>query len=252
MHVEPLLNVIFTYRNSASAKKIKQITAHGATVHRIPGTREDTAMAAVAAVERGNAFYASHIYSPLFYEGTKTYAFEIWEQLGGYVPDVIVLPVGHGTLVIGAYLGFKELLNAGLINKLPRFLCVQAENCAPLTKAFAEGLEDAPPVTNTGTEAEGIAIAAPVRSRQILSIVRETGGTITTVPEQAIEWGKEYLAKQGFYVEPTAAAVYAGFSVYVARFLVRGYDDIFNDNPLSPDSRELIVIPLCGAGLKAS
>lgn len=239
---------------SASAKKIKQIAAHGAHVHQIPGSREDTAAAAIEAVEQGRAFYASHIYNPLFFEGTKTYAFEIWEQLGGSVPDVVVLPVGHGTLVLGAYYGFKELLNAGLIDRLPRFLCIQAENCAPLAEAFENGKTRAEYVPNQGTVAEGIAIADPPRSRQILEAVRETKGAIVTVSEEAIEWGKEYLAKQGFYVEPTAAATYAGFSVYVADYLENGPDDdsVFTGNPLEVGSNEIVVIPLCGAGLKSA
>lgn len=239
---------------SASAKKIKQIAAHGAHVHQVPGSREDTAAAAIESVEKGGAFYASHIYNPLFFEGTKTYAFEIWEQLGGAVPDVVVLPVGHGTLVLGTYYGFKELQNAGLIDHLPRFLCIQAENCAPLAEAFDAGKTEAEFVQNLGTEAEGIAIANPPRSRQILAAVRDTGGVITTVPEAAIEWGKEYLAKQGFYVEPTAAATYAGFSVYIARYLTNGSDaaSVFRGNPLEAGSREIVVIPLCGAGLKAN
>jgi threonine synthase len=236
-----------------SPKKIKQIAAHGATVHAIEGTREDTAQAALEAVEQGTSYYASHIYNPFFYQGTKTYAFEIWEQLGGHAPDVLVLPVGNGTLVLGPYYGFKELLRAGLIGKMPRFLAVQAEGCAPLAEAFERGDDVAVPVVNTGTEAEGIAIAAPARSRQILAAIRDTGGSIMMVPDAAIEDARLALATQGFYVEPTAAVAYASFLAC----LDLANNNSHRDERLASLVQEIvdrgkqIVIPLCGAGLKA-
>ena len=67
------------------------------------------------------------MYNPFFFQGTKTYAFEIWEQLEGRAPDVLVVPVGNGTLVLGPYYGFQELLAAGLIKTMPRILAVQTE-----------------------------------------------------------------------------------------------------------------------------
>jgi threonine synthase len=241
---------------SASAKKLRQIAAHGAAVHAIPGSREDTAAAAIEAVEREQVFYASHVYHPFFFQGTKTYAYELWEQLGGAgAPDVLVLPVGNGTLVLGAYYGFKDLLRAGLIERLPRILAVQAEGCAPLAQAFARGDEVAAPVINTSTEAEGIAIAAPARSRQILAAVRETNGLIITVSDTAIEAARSHLARRGFYIEPTAAAPYAGLVEYIARCMgdwaSPAHQPLFSGNPLSEKVRERVIVPLCGAGLKA-
>jgi threonine synthase len=240
---------------SASAKKLRQIAAHGAAVHAIPGSREETAAAAMAAVEREQVFYASHVYHPFFFQGTKTYAYELWEQLGGSVPDVLVLPVGNGTLLLGAYYGFQDLLRAGLIKRLPRILAIQAEGCAPLAQAFARGDEVAVPVVNTGTEAEGIAIAAPARSRQILAAVRETEGLIISVSDAAIEAARVHLARRGFYVEPTAAAPYAGLVDYCSRSLGEqappDHQPLFSGNPLSGSAKERVIVPLCGAGLKA-
>jgi threonine synthase len=239
---------------SASAKKLRQIAAHGATVHAISGSREDTAAAAIAAVESEQVFYASHVYHPFFFQGTKTYAYELWEQLGR-APQVVVLPVGNGTLLLGAYYGFQDLLRAGLIERLPRILAIQAEGCAPLAQAFARGDEVAAPVVNMGTEAEGIAIAAPARSRQILAAVRETGGLIISVSDAAIEAARDHLARRGFYVEPTAAAPYAGLVDYCARYLNEqapaGHQPLFSGNPLRGSATERVVVPLCGAGLKA-
>lgn len=87
---------------ATSAGKLAQLLAYGATVHRIEGSREDTAAAAGATADKPGIFYASHVYNPFFLHGTKTYVFELWEQLGGQLPGTLVLPVGNGTLVLGA------------------------------------------------------------------------------------------------------------------------------------------------------
>ncbi len=216
-----------------SPKKLAQIEAHGATVKAIQGTREDVAAAAQLAVKEQQIFYASHVYNPYFYEGTKTYAFEIFEQLKK-APDTVIVPVGNGTLVLGVYYGFKELLKANQIERMPKIVAIQAENCAPLAKAFENQEKIAEPVTNQGTLAEGIAIAAPTRSRQILAAIRETEGTILTIGEEAIADAREKLAAKGFYVEITSAINYAGYLQYK-----KGKD-------------ESIVIPLCGAGIKSN
>lgn len=218
---------------STSPKKMAQIKAHGANVRAITGSREDVAAAAQHAVNEEQTFYASHVYNPFFYEGTKTYAYEIWEQLQS-VPDALIIPVGNGTLLLGAYYGFKELLESGLTTKMPRFIAIQAENCAPLAKAYSENKLIAEQVKNNGTLAEGIAIAAPARSAQILEAIRETDGQIITTSEDEIARARVALANKGFYVEPTTAANYAGY---------------VKCNRL-PD--EKIVIPLCGAGIKAN
>jgi threonine synthase len=147
----------------------------------------------------------------------------------------LILPVGNGTLVLGAYYGFSELLQAGLIDKLPRFVAIQAERCAPLEQAFRKGLETAEPVTNEGTLAEGIAIAAPARHRQILDIIYRTGGSIISVGEEMIEPARAALAAKGYYVELTTAINYAGY--LKAKVTI--------------EANQKVVIPLCGAGLKS-
>ncbi|MEA3423970.1 MAG: threonine synthase [Bacillota bacterium] len=218
-----------------SPKKIKMISSHGAKVNMIPGTREDTAKVALNAVLREKVFYASHVYNPFFYEGTKTYAYEIFEQLNGNIPETIVVPVGNGTLLLGAYYGFKEMLDLGWIDKLPRFIAVQADGCAPIYEAFIKEETDIKAVISTGTKAEGIAIANPLRGKQILSAIRETGGIVITAPEEEITNAQQRLAKKGFYVEPTTAATFAGYFEYI------------KNNPI--EGR--VLIPLCGAGLKS-
>lgn len=219
-----------------SSKKVKQISSHGAKVHIVRGSREDTAMAALKAAENGEGFYASHVYNPFFYQGTKTYAYEIYEQMNGEMPKSLVIPVGNGTLLLGCYYGFKELFDLGLIKKIPKIIAVQAEGCAPIYKAFKEGKHSVDKVTNTGTLAEGIAIAKPMRGKQILEAVRATKGEIITAPEGKINEARKYLAEKGFYVEPTTAATFAG------------YFDYCNQNNCELNGK--VIIPLCGAGLK--
>jgi threonine synthase len=223
---------------STSAKKIKQIEAHGATIHKIPGTREDTAKAAIDMVESSNLFYASHIYNPLFWEGTKTYFYEVFEQFDGIMPEAFVIPVGNGTLLLGAYIAFQELLSWGLIDKLPKILAVQADNCAPILKAFHQGKATVAAVENTGTLAEGIAIAAPARGAEILDAVRKTGGDIIGVAEEEIGLARQAMASQGIYVEITSAANYAGYLNFVKRYPAL--------------KQQIVVLPLCGAGIKSN
>lgn len=114
-----------------SAKKVEQIRAHGAHLQLVPGDRESTAEAARAAADEPGTFYASHVYNPYFLHGTKTYVYELWEDLGGRLPDAIVVPVGNGTLLLGADLAIGELHAHGLISERPALVAVQAEAVSP-------------------------------------------------------------------------------------------------------------------------
>jgi len=121
-----------------SAGKQRQIRAYGAALRLVPGDRTATTEAAIDAVGTTGAMYASHIYDPYFLQGTKTYAFELWEQLDAG-PEALILPVGNGTLLLGAARGFRELHAAGLIDRPPAVIGVQSERCAPLARAWAAG-----------------------------------------------------------------------------------------------------------------
>jgi len=225
---------------STSPRKVAQIEAYGARAVLVPGTREDTAAAAFEAAEAGardgSGFYASHVYNPFFYQGTKTYIYEIFESLGGRLPDTLYLPLGNGTLVLGACYALKDLLWLGLISRSPRIIAVQAAACAPVYAAFKAGADVVAPVVNQGTDAEGIAIAAPMRGGQVLAALRELGGEVVTAPESGLASAKNSLAARGFYVETTSAATFAAFFERRAA----GIDD------------GLVVLPLCGSGLKSS
>jgi threonine synthase len=224
---------------ATSAGKVAQLRAYGAAVHQVPGSREDTAAAAMQAAEQPGTFYASHVYHPFFLHGTKTYVLEIWEQLGGRLPAVLVLPAGNGTLVLGAYLACRELLAQGLISEVPAIAAVQAAGCAPLASAFRRGLAAPDEIRGEETIAEGIAIARPARGAQILAAVRDTGGTIVTVSDDQVRAAHAALAHAGLYVEPTAAACWAALQA-----------GLIGTGPV-PSDRPRAVAPLCGSGLKS-
>lgn len=218
----------------ASVGKLAQIALYGAALTKVPGSREAAAAAVLDAAKE--AFYASHCYNPYFFQGTKTFAYEVAEQLGWLAPDALVLPAGNGTLLLGAHLGFTELFRAGLVASMPRLIAVQAANCAPLAEAFASGAADVREISTKPTLAEGIAIAAPVRARQMLKAVRETGGEFLAVAEADIKTSLLAMARKGFYIEPTSAAVIAGTERFAAK--------------AAPETR--IVTAFTGHGLKAT
>jgi len=222
---------------STSRKKIEQIVAHGAIVQRIPGSREDTARAALDRVAQSGDFYASHIYNPLFWEGTKTYLYEVFEQFRGRLPEALFIPVGNGTLLMGVSLALDELLEWGYIKKVPKLIAVQAANCAPLAKAFALGHQDYLTYPTSPTLAEGIASAEPARGKEILQAMRKHGGDFVIVTDDEILQARDLLAHQGLYVELTSAANYAGYRAYAEN----------HPELLAWES----VLPLCGAGLKS-
>ncbi|HBM16384.1 MAG TPA: threonine synthase [Lentisphaeria bacterium] len=216
--------------SSTSKSKLFQIEAYGAKLDLVPGSRDDTAEAAYKHAEV--KFYASHVWNPFFFHGTKTFAYEVAEQLDFKTPDSIVLPMGNGTIFIGAYIGFSELLNAGLISKMPRFIAVQSANCAPVYSKFKSLL----PVSIKETLAEGIAIGKPARIKQLLKIVEDTHGDIITVSEGELIDSHKLINKMGYFIEPTSAAVTAGLRKFIK----------------SVPSKEIIVSTFTGHGLKAA
>ena len=191
---------------STSDEKLAQIYTYGAALKRIPGTRGDTAEAALKAASK--TYYASHCWNPFFYHGTKSAAYEISEQLGWKAPDIIVVPTGNGTLLLGLYIGFSELLDAGIISQLPSLIAVQSETCSPLSYAWRGDASNTP--ANTSTIAEGIAIAEPVRKDEMVDALKCTRGDVITVSDGEIMDAFSEMGRRGFFIEPTAAASIAG------------------------------------------
>jgi len=192
--------------DSTSPAKRAQIEAAGAEVVSVLGPRT----AAAEAVQReaaAGAVYASHAYLPLGQAGLATLAYEVVEQLGG-APGSLVLPVGHGTLLLGCAAGFESMRSAGLIDRLPQLIAVQVEACAPLWAVLTGGAAGLAWVREGPTRAEGIRILQPLRGDAVLRAVEGSLGTIVPVSEKQIDEGEHELGRLGFYVEPTSAVVW--------------------------------------------
>ena len=219
----------------APASKVRQITAYGAELHAVEGTREAVAEAALAFQTSRGLVYASHNLSPYFQEGTKSFAYEVAEQLPEELPRHVVIPVGNGSLYIGAWKGFAELVEAGRVAGMPRLHCVQSRAFMPLVAAY-EGGSWAPDAA-ASTVAGGIAAAAPVRLKQIMRVLGATNGAAVAVGDAAIlRWRKLLAVKEGVFAEPTSAAAFAGLEEMVGRGII-GAD-------------EAVLVPVTGFGLK--
>ncbi len=217
-----------------SPKKIDMIRAHGAVCTVVPGSRDHCADVCREKVEQKGIYYANHVYNPFFYEGTKTYIYETYEQLGR-IPQNLVIPVGNGTLFLGVMHGLEHLLASGCIESMPQIITLQTETCDPLLRAAAQNLEDPAEVSPSPTIAEGIAIGKPMRGREILRYAYKYGVRFIHAPEDRILEARAALAMKGIYCEHTTAANYAAYLAYCGEY-----------GP-TPDC----LITMCGAGLKS-
>ena len=222
---------------STQPAKIVQTRTYGADVELVPGTRQATADEAVRQADE--IFYASHNWQAFFLQGTKTLAYELWEDLGFKAPDNIIIPTGAGSNVLGCDIGFSELLRAGQIARLPRLFAVQPANCAPLHATFATGGEDLVAIEPKPTIAEGTAIVQPVRTREVLQAIRRSnGGTVAVSEDEIIAAVKALATSAGLYAEPTSAAAAAALSQLLANGTIK--------------PSETTVVVLTGSGLKAT
>ena len=206
-----------------SAERAKQITAYGAEVVRVANGRMNASSTLRA--ELGSDYYASHVYNPLFADGIKSMAHEIYHQLDDSVPDYIFVPIGNGSLLLGLYQGFAEL------GRLPHFVGVQSTKCAPVVEVF----HDLPETPHKNTIAETIRVSAPPRMEDILKALRRSGGDAVAVEDSDILKAAKTLNRRGVYAELTAAAGLAG----VRAFFADGMPDNYR-----------VVIPVPGSGLK--
>jgi threonine synthase len=216
----------------ASGPKREQIEAYGAEVISVPGPRSAASQAVLEEVGRG-AVYASHAYLPHGISGMATVAYELIEQLGR-APGTVIAPVGQGSLLLGLSQGFRSLFDAGLISYLPHLIAVQSKACAPVWSEF-HGVQSNPTLkTESETIAEGIRILNPLRLDGVIASISDTQGDVVVVDEEQIVSGWKELARNGFYIEPTSAVVWAG--------MIGLWDQI----------QEPIVLILTGSGLKSS
>ena len=190
-----------------SLGKTVQTRVYGARCFEIEGSREDVANAAMNSKATHDSYYVGHNWHPLFIEGVKSIAYEIWEQCGYKAPDNFIVPAGNGSLLAGAYLGFMELLRGGAIDKLPRLFGIQTEGIQPFVQPFNN---EEIKIGSTDTLAEGIKIQRSSRLKEIVEFVRQSNGSFISVNESEIKEALHMMGKQGFFIEPTSAAAFAG------------------------------------------
>jgi len=185
----------------------------GAEVTLIDGLITDCGRAAREGVEKFGRFDVSTLKEPYRIEGKKTMGYELAEQMGWTLPDVIIYPTGGGTGLVGMWKAFDEMEQLGWTGTgRPRMVTVQSDGCAPMVKAFHGGQEFAEPWPDARTIADGLRVPAAVGDFLILRALRESGGTAVAVPDRDILAGTYLMGKtQGIWPAPEGGATLAAF-----------------------------------------
>ncbi len=219
---------------------VREIALQGAEVFLVDGLIDDCGRLVAEGEKAAGWFNCSTLREPYRIEGKKTMGLELAEQLGWQVPDVIFYPTGGGTGLIGMWKAFAELEELGWIgSKRPRMVAVQAEGCAPMVKAWEDGVEHAPRWENAHTFAAGIRVPVAVGDFLILRAVRDSGGFAVAVSDTAIaEAWREVAHREGLLLCPEGAATYAAYKQAVA------------DGRIGPGERAVLFN--CASGLKYS
>jgi threonine synthase len=192
---------------------VSEIELQGATVYRVNGLIDDCGKIVGEGKAKVGWFDTSTLKEPYRIEGKKTMGLELAEQLGWDVPDVILYPTGGGTGLIGMWKAFAELEAIGFIgSKRPRMVAVQAAGCAPMVRAYEEGVEHAPRWEDAHTIAAGIRVPQAGGDFLILRAVRESKGFAIAVTDEAISAGLDEVShREGFLLCPEGAATYAAY-----------------------------------------
>ncbi len=225
--------------DDAPEAMISEIEIQGATIYRVNGLINDCGKIVGDGKEAAGWFDCSTLKEPYRIEGKKTMGIELAEQLGWELPDVIFYPTGGGTGLIGMWKAFAELAAIGWLgDKRPRMVAVQSTGCAPIVKAYEEGVEHAPLWENAQTIAGGMRVPIAVGDFLILRAVRESGGFAIAVPDAEILAARAEVAREeGLLFCLEGAATFAAYKTALA------------DGRVGKDER--VVLFNCGSGLKS-
>ena len=220
---------------SAPKAKLVQMLLYGAQVIPVRGSYDDAFRLSLEFTARKGGLNRNTAYHPLTIEGKKTVGLEIYEQNRFRVPDVILVPVGDGVIISGVFKAFYDLKAAGLITRLPRLVCVQAERSAAIHNYIqTDNYRDARRPT---TIADSISVSVPSNAHMARKAVFDSRGFSITVSDREILRGQRTLAEQtGIFAEPAAAATVAALRK------LRGSKSL--------DRKEQIVLLITGHGLK--
>ncbi|MHB1909573.1 MAG: threonine synthase [Nitrososphaerales archaeon] len=229
---------VFMPEDSPEATK-KECLQMGASLHLVQGLINDAAKLVSEGKNKFGWLDLSTLKEPYRVEGKKTMGFELAEQLGWKLPDVIIYPTGGGTGLVGMWKAFEELEEMGWINsERPRMVSVQAEGCKPVVDTFQRKKDHVEtPYPNAKTIASGLRVPFPFGSEQILKVINESKGTALAVSDQAIlDSMKKFATNEGVFVCPEGAATLAALETLEQdRFVDHG---------------ETIVLYNTGSGLK--
>ena len=241
------LNAVVFVPEDAPAAKLTQALSFGATVYAVRGNYDDAFDLCLAASSEFGWLNRSTGYNPFTREGKKTCAYEIWESLGGRVPDRIVVPAGDGNLLSGIWKGWCDLRAVGLVDRVPKIDCAQSESSAAicLTVRRIRDSGDSDPDWSTvvvdevraSTAADSISVDRPRDGLAAVKGIIQSGGETVTVPDEEILAAIPEMARTtGIFAEPAAAAPWAAVKQMV------------RDDKIDVD--ELVVCIVSGSGLK--
>ncbi len=205
---------VYMPKDAPYANQVECI-AHGADLNLVDGFITDAGRISGKAAEEHGFFDVSTLKEPYRVEGKKTMGYEIIEQLGFQVPDVVIYPTGGGTGIVGIWKALDELTELGWIGpERPRMVCVQAEGCAPLVDAYKKGAEFAEPFLNPSTLAAGMRVPAAVGDFLVIRAVRQSGGTALTVTDdQMVDSVREMSEYEGIFPAPEGGATLSALQI---------------------------------------
>jgi threonine synthase len=190
------------------AANVMECQAFGARVVKLNGLISDCGRYVAEHKDREGWYDVSTLKEPYRVEGKKTMGYELWEQFGGKLPDVILYPTGGGVGLIGMCKAFDEMQEMGWIGaERPRMVAVQAEGCAPIVRAWEAHQDSAQFFPNAATVASGLRVPGPLGDLMILSMLRQTKGTALSVTDdEMLHAGRELASLEGIFAAPEGAA----------------------------------------------
>lgn len=218
-------SAVFIPDGQIALGKLSQALDYGAVTLQIEGDF-DEALRLVREVASEGHVYLLNSVNPFRIEGQKTIAAEMCEQRGWKPPDRVVVPGGNLGNIAALGKGFRELREWGFIDRLPRFVVVQAEGAAPFAAMMRDGAEKLEPVRNASTRATAIKIGSPVSWPKALRAIRDCGGDVLAVDETEIAEAKAIIGRDGIGCEPASATTAAGVRRLVSDRVIDPDEDI--------------------------
>src|SRR5579863_49852 len=202
------LAAVIVMPSDTPVANVMECQAFGAKVIKIDGLISDCGKYVAENKEKEGWYDVSTLKEPYRVEGKKTMGYELWEQFGGRLPDVILYPTGGGVGLIGMCKAFDEMQEMGWIGaERPRMVAVQAEGCAPIAKAWDAHQSSAEFFQNAATLASGLRVPGPLGDLLILSMLKQTNGTALTVSDnEMLQAGRELASLEGIFAAPEGAA----------------------------------------------